>query len=145
MTTAEIDQTVEMFKYYDNKLNKVYTIKPPRNVYFHHYICLILTTVFEVFNSTYFIIPILSIVITHELVIRKELISRVIARCVSLELDSLKRNDSLEIPNEEKEDIFKISFEETNETGFMYTRSALLIKSAVLLFLIYYATIGLSI
>jgi hypothetical protein len=27
----------------------------------------------------------------------------------------------------------------------MYTRSALLIKSAVLLFLIYYATIGLSI
>jgi hypothetical protein len=84
-------------------------------------------------------------VITHELVIRKELISRVIARCVSLELDSLKRNDSLEIPNEEKEDIFKISFEETNETGFMYTRSALLIKSAVLLFLIYYATIGLSI
>lgn len=140
----EAEQTVQIFISYDHKINKLFKIKPPKNVSFHHYICLTLTTISEAFYSTYFLIPILSVIITHALVIRTEFTARVLARCVSWELDSLETDNLIELPEEEKNEIFKISCEETNETGFMYTRTMLLVRSFVLIFLIYFATLGIT-
>jgi hypothetical protein len=137
---SNAEQTVEIFSYYENRFNKTFILKAPSNILTQHYMLIVFLSIFETYYTSNFVIPILVALFTQFLCIRSLYKTRVIAKCIHLEMD----NED-EISEEDKEDIFKICCEEMNSLGFLYTRSVLIIKSCVLMFLVYYATIGLSI
>jgi len=139
----DIEKIVETTKYYQDKLNDSQLFNIPNHPKIHHYILLVAVSVLETRFNTYFVLPISAIFMTHLMVIRQEFNTRVLAQCVSEELEILHTNPDANLTNNEREIIFYDISGMVSDTGFKYTRSLLLIRSFILAFLIYYATIGL--
>lgn len=137
---SNTEQKIGIFNYYENKFNKTFILKAPNNMLTHHYMLIVFLSIFETYYTSNFIIPISIALFTQFLCIRSLYKTRVISKCIHLEMD----NED-ETTEEDRDDIFKICCEEMDSVGFLFTRSILVIKSCVLMFLVYYATIGLSI
>lgn len=142
---TDIEKLVKTTEYYYNKLEEVQSIRIPANVRVHHYIIVVISSIFETHFNTYFIIPLVLITLAHFMVIKSEYEDRVITRCVSEELDILKINPETIVTNKDRDVIFNDISASVSDTGFIYTRISLIIKSLILGFLVHYATIGLLI
>jgi len=131
------DKIVSAVKYYDNLFDEMGGIKIPRHVKIHHYLGIVIFSILETQINSFFIIPLMLMLFTHHLVIRAEYKSRIIERCIGeeFEIESLTNFD--------RDVIFYDCEAAVSETGFIYTRTVLLARSLVLIFLIYYATLGL--
>ena len=132
---------VDTFKYYSNQFDKISKIPYIQQAETHHYAILSILTIIETQFSTYFILPIISAMITQQLFIANELKNRVVQKCVGDEMDCTDGQCELDI--EERNKLFMSSYKSAKSTGFLYTRGVLIIRSIVLMFLIYYATLGL--
>lgn len=130
------DKIVGAAKYYDNLFDELGGIQIPRYVKIHHYLGIIIFSILETQINTFFILPLVSMLFTHSLVIRAEYRNRIIERCIGeeMEIDSLTNHD--------RDIIFYDCEAAVSATGFLYTRGVLLVRSLVLIFLIYYATLG---
>ncbi len=137
---SNTEQKIGIFNYYENKFNKTFILKAPNNILTHHYMLIVFLSIFETYYTSNFIIPISIALFTQFLCIRSLYKTRVISKCIHLEMDNGDKTSE-----EDRDDIFKICCEEMDSVGFLFTRSILVIKSCVLMFLVYYATIGLSI
>ena len=134
--------TMKMIKamtYYDKLFDEESWIKIPRYVNVHHYLGIVITSIIETQANTFFILPLVLMLFTHYLVIQQECKTRIIDRCLSEEAE-------LEpLTNFDRDVMFYDYKEAVLETGFIYTRTILLVRSLILIFLIYYATLGLLI
>lgn len=140
---SNTEKTIGIFNCYENKFNKTFILRAPSNILTHHYMLIVFLSIFETYYTSNFIIPISIALFTQFLCIRSVYKTRVISKCIHLEMDNTDNGD--EISEEDRDDIFKICCEEMDSVGFLYTRGILVIKSCILMFLVYYATIGLSI
>ena len=139
----DVEKLIEAAEYYYSKTKEAQSIKVPDNVKIYHYATVIFFSIFETQFNTYLIFPFILIVISHFMVIKGECEERVLARCVSEELNRFEIDPKTCITNEDRENIFDSISEAVSDTGFGYTRTVLIAKSLILGFLVYYATIGI--
>ena len=130
------DEIVSAAKYYDNLLDDLNRIQIPKYVRIHHYLGIIIFSVCETQVDSFFILPLISMLFTHHFIVKAEYRSRVIERCMEEEMNM----ESL--TNHDRDIIFHDCENAVSATGFLYTRGVLLVRSLVLIFLIYYATLG---
>lgn len=134
-----VEKLIESTEYYHSKIKEAQFIRIPNNVEIHHYIIVIFFSIFETQFNTHFILPFILITLSHFMVIRGVYEERVLTRCVSEELNYSKNK----VTKEDRENILDNISKAVLDTGFGYTRTILIVKSFILGFLVYYATIGI--
>ena len=151
MTDQQIETFINSIKYYNKKFDKYCGIPIPKNIEIHHYILTILTTIIEVHINTFFILPILSLSITQYLFIKNEHKNRTLGYCINYEEEHLSKleskygyDDPDYILDDERDEWFISLYKSASDTGFLYSRGVLLLKSVTLIFLIYFATTGIE-
>ena len=143
MNEIDIQRMAEVAPYYVNKVENSQLIKIPVNMKTHHFILVIALSIIETQLNTYGILSILGIFISHLAVIRSESNYRIVSRCIDEELDLLSSIPDSKLTKEDRDIIFNDISAAVSNTGFLYTRSVLLIRSYILSFLVYFSTIGI--
>lgn len=143
MNNLDVEKLVEITPHYINRVENSQMIKLPERMKIHHFIFVIALSAIETQLSTYFILPILGIFISHLAVIKDESNYRIISRCIDEEMELLKSVPGSNLTEEDRDIIFYDISAAVSETGFIYTRSVLLARSYILSFLVYFSTIGI--
>jgi len=138
-----IDKLTNIFPHYLKRVDNSQLIKIPNNFKTHHFIWVVIISAFEVKLNTNFILPILGIFVSHLVVIKDEFNFRVLQKCVDEELELLESVPGSHTTEELRDIIFNDIKEHVSRTGFIYTRSVLLLRSYVLSFLIYFSSLGI--
>ena len=138
-----IDKLTNIFPHYLKRVDNSQLIKIPNNFKTHHFIWVVIISAFEVKLNTNFILPILGIFVSHLVVIKDEFNFRVLQKCVDEELELLESVPGSHMTEELRDIIFNDIKEHVSRTGFIYTRSVLLLRSYVLSFLIYFSSLGI--
>jgi 6-pyruvoyl-tetrahydropterin synthase len=138
-----IDKLTNIFPHYLKRVDSSQLIKIPDNFKTHHFIWVVIISALEVKLNTNFILPILGIFVSHLVVIKDEFNFRVLQKCVDEELELLESVPGSHMTEELRDIIFNDIKEHVSRTGFIYTRSVLLLRSYVLSFLIYFSSLGI--
>ena len=137
----DTSKMIDTFKYYNKEFDKISKVPNIDKVEIHHYAILSILTIMETGFSTYFILPIVVAFITQHMYISNELKNRVVKKCVGDEMHCTNGECGME--DDERYKLFISCYDSAKSTGFIYTRGVLILRSIVLMFLIYFATIGL--